>query len=251
MSINRATLLVGATSVLFAVALLVGGAWPIWLRTLIGIPFVLLLPGQAAMLTVDPNGRLDVAESFTLAVGLSISLVILLGVAMASTVGLTAGGMIVAIATTTLVALIVANIRTDSWSREAPPPTRRNPGWRAVFGTLILLGCAVLILAVSIPYPGASRSGSTVQLWGLVNGSRDGVSIEANNVSAPSARYVLTVSQGDRMIARQEFIMNPGTAHIFIVRPAALWTTAAPVEAALTDVRGVVPARTISVWTTR
>ena len=109
----------------------------------------------------------------------------------------------------------------------------------------------MLILAVSIPYPGASRSGSTVQLWGLANRSHDGVTIEANNVNAPSDRYALTVSQGGRMISRQEFTMNPGTAHIFIVRPAALWTTTAPVEAALTDARGVVPPRTISVWTTR
>ena len=248
MSRNRAILLVGVATVVFAAVLLLAGNGLVWLRALVGIPFVLLLPGLAAMLTVDPDGRLDVAESFALAVGLSISVTMLLGVALATVLGLSAVGMIAALTTGTLAALIVALIRTGSSRRRTP--TRRNPGWRAAYGTLVLVACALLILAISIPDAGVTQSGPTVQLWGLPGKSGDGLRIGVNNVNAPSQHYRLTIEQGDRVISTQEFDMQAGTAHIFVVKQAALPTTTSPVVGVLTDTSGVVAQRTISVWAT-
>ena len=249
MSRNRAILLVGVATVVFAAALLLAGNGLVWLRALVGIPFVLLLPGLAAMLTVDPDGRLDVAESFALAVGLSISVTMLLGVALATVPGLSAVGMIAALTATTLAALVVARIRTGSPSHRRTP-TRRNPGWRAAYGTLVLVACALLILAISIPDVGVTQSGPTVQLWGLPGKSGDGLRIGVNNVNAPSQHYRLTIEQGDRVISTQEFDMQAGTAHIFVVKKAALPTTTSPVVGVLTDTSGVVAQRTISVWVT-
>ena len=251
MSRNRAILLVAVATVVFAAVLLLAGDGLVWLRALVGIPFVLLLPGLAAMLTVDPDGRLDVAESFALAVGLSVSVTMLLGVALAIVIGLTAVGMIAALTVTTLCALAVARIRTGSSSPRHQTPTRRNPGWRAAYGTLVLVACALLILAVSIPDAGVTQSGPTVQLWGLPNPAGDGLRIGANNVNAPSQHYRLTIQQGDHLISRQEFEMKAGSAHVFVVRKSAMATVTAPVVGVLTDTSGIVAQRTISVWPTR
>ena len=250
MSRNRAILLVGVAAAVFAAVLLLAGDGLVWLRALVGIPFVLLLPGLAAMLTVDPDGRLDVAESFALAVGLSISVTMLLGVALATMIGLSAVGMIAALTVATLGALVVARVRTGSSSPRHQTPTRRNPGWRAAYGTLVLVACALLILAVSIPDAGVTQSGPTVQLWGLPDKSGDGVRIGVNNVNAPSHDYRLTIQQGDRVISRQDFEMKSGSAHIFVVRKSAMGTETAPIVAALTDMSGIVAQRTISVWPT-
>ena len=249
MSRNRAILLVAVATVICAAILLLASTGPVWLRTVIGIPFVLLFPGQAAMLTVDPDGRLDLAEGFALSVAVSISVTMLLGVGLASSIGLTAVGMIAALTVATLLALVVARIRTGSSSHRRIP-TRRNPGWRAAYGTLLLLALALLILLISVPDAGVTRGAPTVQLWGLPYKSGDGLQIGANNVNATSRHYRLVVAQGGRLISQQEFDMQAGTAHIFVVKKSATWTTNSPVTGVLTDTAGVVAPRSISVWTT-
>jgi hypothetical protein len=231
-----------------AAVLLLAGSGLVWLRALVGIPFTLLFPGQAAMLTVDPDGRLDVAEWFALSVGLSISITMLLAVALASTIGLGTVAIIAALVVTTLLALVVARMRTGS-STQRRIPNRRNPGWRAAYGTLLLLACTLLILVISVPDATVTQAGPTVQLWGLPDKSGDGLRIGANNVNAESQLYRLTVEQGGRVISQQDFDMRAGTAHIFVVKKSAMWTTTAPIVGVLSDLTGIVPPRRISVWT--
>ncbi len=99
MSRNRAVFLLAIITALCAAVLMFVNVGFVWLRVLIGIPFVLLLPGQALMLFVDPDGQLGGFEWFALAVGASISLTTLVGMGLAaSPLGLNADYLVAGLA---------------------------------------------------------------------------------------------------------------------------------------------------------
>ena len=233
-----------------ALLLTVSDSW-VWLRVIVGVPFLLLLPGHAVMLYVDPEGRLGVAEWFVLAVGTSISMTMLVCLGLAGTIGLSAHGTVVAVAATTLIALVVASLRNTDDLPRGTVPGRRHPGRRLAWGAAALLACVLFVGVLSIPFGTSAEATQTVQLWGLPNSTAGSLSIGARNVDATSHTYVLTIAQQGQLISRQEFDLPAGKTRVFLVQRSALLTAGAPVTGELVDTKGAVAKRSISVWVTR
>lgn len=249
MSQNRAIIFAAVTTAVAAASLLFADTGLVWLRLLFGIPFVLLLPGHAVMLFVDPEGRLGGYEWFAFSVGTSIALTTLLGMGLASSsVGLTRDGMVMALTAATLLTLFAATVRTFSRPQRRLMPIRRSPIQRALFNLMALAVCTLLVVMVSISGASTSDAGHVVQLWGLPNQSDASIRIGVNNVNAVSQHYQLTITQAGRLISEQEMDLPPGTGRIFEVKKSATWTNSAPVAAELTDIGGLAPPRSISVW---
>jgi len=250
MSRRRAILLVTIVIALAATFLVFANPAWVWLRVLVGIPFVLLLPGQAIMLFIDPDGRLGGFEWFTLCVALSIALTTLLGMGLAaSTAGLTTSGIVAALTVVAFLALLAAQTQTSSVPDSRATQTRRNSVQRASSGALALLACTLVILLLTIPGLGAGTTGRVVQLWGLPDGA-GGLRIGTKNINTTSQHYHLTIEQGGRLISEQQFDIPAGTQRIFEVKKTATWTKGSPVTAVLTAADPRVAPRSISVWTT-
>jgi len=251
MNRDRTAIVVAIITVACAALLLaVSDSW-VWLRVIVGVPFLLLLPGHAVMLYVDPEGRLGVAEWFVLAVGMSISVTMLVCLGLSGTIGLSAHGTIVAVAAATLVALVVASLRTTNDLPRGKVPGRRDPGRRLAWGAAALLACVLFVGVLSIPFGTNAEATQTVQLWGLPDKAAGSLSIGARNVDATSHRYVLTIAQQGQLISRQEFDLPAGKTRVFLVQRSALLNVDAPVTGELVDTSGAVGRRTISVWVTR
>jgi hypothetical protein len=251
MNRDRAAIIIALITIACAALLLAVSASWVWLRVIVGVPFLLLLPGHAVMLYVDPEGRLGVTEWFVLAVGVSISVTMLVCLGLAGTLGLSARGTIVAVAVTTLVALVVASLRTTDELPRGKVPGRRNPGRRLAWGTAAILACVLFVGVLSIPFGTNAEATQTVQLWGLPDKAAGSLSIGARNVDATSHRYVLTIAQQGQLISRQEFDLPAGKTRVFLVQRSALLTADAPVTGELVDPGGTVAKRNISVWITR
>jgi hypothetical protein len=248
MSQNRAILLTSIAAVIAATILIFAGPGSLWLRMIVGVPFVLLLPGHAVMLYIDTEARFGGFEWFALAVGTSIALTTLVGMGLASSAaGLTAAGMVVALLVVVLLTLAAAGTRSASQPPRRQLPTHRGSLQRASYGALGLIVCALVIIAISMSSVGTSRT-QVVQLWGLPDSAGDGVRIGATNVDAKSRHYSLVIEQGGRLISRQGLQLPAGAGHVFEVRKSATWTSSAPVSAVLTDLDGAVSPRSVSVW---
>jgi hypothetical protein len=247
MSRDKSMLIVAVITVCCAAILLLAAGGPVWLRVAIGVPFVFILPGQAMLLFVDPDGRLGSFEWATWSVGVSIAITALVGMGLAASFGLSARGMIVSLTLVTLLALLAARSHARGEPDRLAAVTRRNPVWRTAFGALGLLSCTLLILALTIPGTGATQRGQTVQLWGLPD-KVGGLRIGAVNVDAASKHFRLTIEQGGRLISQQSFDLPAGSSRLFVVKESATWTRSAPVAAVLTDTDNALSPRTISVW---
>ena len=251
MTRNRAIFLVATATAIVGIGLLLAEQGPVWLRVLFGLPFVLLLPGHALMLLVDPAERLGRAEWFALSLGASISITIFSGMALATTsFGLNASGMVLLLTVLTLALSFAARAQTPAELLEAVPSPRRNPELRAVINTLVLMTCVLLVLMAMTSGVGADGRGSIVQLWG-VPAKSGGVRIGANNINAPSDSYRVVIEQEGRLISKQVFNMPPGGGRVFEIKKSATFTTRSPNTATLADVSGEVATRTVSVWMNR
>ena len=216
-----------------------------WLRVAVAVPLVMLVPGHAAMLLIDPERRLGALEWFALSVGASLAATMILRDGtrrMARSHGRADGhGARVA----TLLLLVAALLVPAPETVAAGGSTAR----RAAAAALALVACTAAVLLLSVPRATESGPG-TVQLWGLPDAA-GGLRIGARNIDATSGRYHLSLQQGGGTITQQEVDMPVGAERIFEVKASATWTKSAPVTAVLTDVSGKLPPRTVSVWPTR
>jgi hypothetical protein len=236
MSRNRTLLALAIATALGAAVLLLAGDGLVWLRVVLGIPFALLLPGQAVMLFVDSEGNVSGFELAT--------------IALAATVGVATGGVVAAIAAVTMLSLVAAALRAGNEPSRRPQASRRDLAHGAWLGALALLGCTAAVLLLSIPGLSGSRSAQVVQLWGLPDTADGSLRIGVNNVDATSLHYTLKIEQGGRLVSVQQLVLPAGKDRLFIVKRSALWTASEPVAAVLTDSSGAVATRSISVWTT-
>lgn len=241
---SRDFLIVGVMTAASTVALTLAPASFVWLRVAIGLPFALLLPGLGLMLMCDPERRLGGLEWFALSLGGSLAITAFAAMSLAATVGLTAQGATAVLAVMTLGEVMIA--WAVSLLTQTETVRTRGAAWDAWMGSAALVAGALLVLALSVPQDTTTSRGTT-QLWG-VPGSTGDVRIGARNVDAPSARFLLTVDQGGRMITTQRIDMPAGTQALFDVKASAMPLPRAPITAVLTDERGTVGLRTISVW---
>jgi len=246
MSTRWGSATVACATALAAATLLLVPADLTWARVLVGVPFVLFLPGSAVMFVFDPDRRLGRLAWLALSVAASVVVAMFAGIALAASVGLTAERAVAALTVVTLIAIAF------DWTRSRPRPESLSE-WRGVAGdvaggALAVLACALVVMALSIPRDTTTGPGTT-QLWALPDSS-GGLSVGVRNVDAASERYLLTIEQGGRMITQQRVDMPKGTEALFEVKRSAALTLSAPVIAVLSDESGIVAPRTVRTWTT-
>jgi hypothetical protein len=250
MTRDRALLMLALTTLACGLALVLVPEQIVWARTLLGIPFAMLLPGAAAMLLVDPDGRVGLTEWFALAVSVSVSVTVLTGMGLALAGHLNTPAIVVVLGVLTLAVLTVASFRPEPSTAGRVLLRRRNPVWRAALSLGGLLLCTGLALALSFPDPFTAHSGHVIQLWGLPDAAEGGLRIGTNNVNSASSHFRLTISQAGRQISATDVDLPTGTSHVYVVKRSALWTAKEPVVATLAETTGAESTRTISVWTT-
>lgn len=130
------------------------GSLPSAAATLLAVPLCLIVPGYLASLAALPRGRLLPAERTMYTLALSISIVILCGLLLDVTTGITTAGWAVTIAASTVVAALIAIARN-------PPIVAMPLHMRSGVGTgsIATLAVAVLVTggAVAVAGVGAKR----------------------------------------------------------------------------------------------
>jgi len=235
-----------AVTVIYAILARMGSD-PTPLRVLLGIPFVFLLPGHALTLLVDPRGRLDRLEWFTVAIGSSLSIAVLVGLVLAdSRTGFTPGGWLSMLWGATLLLVVAA-----AWPHKSSPTTllpEVRTTARYLPSAALLIGCLMVILAALTPVaPPARGIGDVLQLWVLPTTDGLGARVGVDNLTDTSTSYLLKVTQRGKVLSQQRLDMSAKTNRIIEVQPRATEATAAPIVAELSDINRVV-LRRVSLW---
>jgi len=227
-------------------------AGPPWLRFALATPLVALLPGYALMLAIRPDWHPGGIERFTIAIGTSLSLTMLVGLLLAvSPFGLSRVAWILALGTITLGANFVATGR----STDHEPFSLSNLRPRLtplVVAALLVTGAA--ILGVQVVKDGETRAvrPDIVQLWMLPSpGAADGsVDIGVANVVSTTTRFNLRVLRGNTIESDTVLAVDVGRTKHVTLHPSSDTTPAPPVEAELVALDGNARPRKVSLWPT-
>lgn len=209
---DRTQLLAAALATILAVALTALELPIPLIRALVGAPLILLLPGYALVRAVRPAGGLQPGEGLTAAVGLSLTLTILVGTLLHwSPWGVRALPAALILGGITLAGIAGALARAGAGAPgRALPPLR--PSQQARLGLALAVGCGAILVA----YLGAMqqpRPGFT-QLWALpAPGVADTYELGMWSQEAAPVRFRLTVNQGEQILQQWEPItLRPGEA---------------------------------------
>ena len=191
------------------------------LGIVVSIPLVLLLPGAALLAATLPGNRLSLAERLMLSLGLSLSLSVLVGLALNWTVhDFGREHWLVGLGAVTVIALGIALTRSRSQvikTKRLPQPidssrgasigsetarrwtvTRRDVALLAIAGMLGTSAVLVARLGTRImPREGYS------QLWMLpVEGSADQVQLGIHSFELADQSFLLDVGEGGTILQR-------------------------------------------------
>jgi len=162
------------------------------------LPLVFFLPGYVAMVALFPRRPFTI-ESLVYSIGISISIVILVGLFENYTVwGLLPESWVVFLGDGTLTLCVIALIRR--WSQ--PSSLSINP-WHMSRRSVLLLSVASLIAisAIAISSAGAKQQAQTqfTQLW-LVPGQQHTVSLGIQNDEPRTLLYTLRLVDGNNVL---------------------------------------------------
>jgi uncharacterized membrane protein len=182
------------------------------IRAASAILLLLALPGCATALALFPRRSDDVARMLLLTFGLSMSLDVLVALALNLTVGLTASTWAIALAAVTGTACVVGLRRSTG---DAPAVPRAFPRLRrsdAVLGVLATVGICVAIVVGRTPLPATNAQGYTA-LW-LVPVDRGGsprIRVGVTSGEVHHMTYRLVVRSGAHVIYEDpEIELAPG-----------------------------------------
>jgi len=243
-----------STATVFAVVLLALVAPDAqWLRLMVGLPLVLLLPGRAIVMAFDPHRRLGEVERFAISIALSISLTIGCGMLLASSpLTLSAGGCVFALAAITLVSEAVALNRcdedADAVDIRRPLRTVRVP----VVAVALSLGAMLLVTGIAVGRAGfRPSSGELVQMWMLPDTTRDdgGVEIGVEKRISAASNFTLQYFQGSETASDTPLVLQRGTSVVFTRAPLITSAENAPaIESRLTADNGRTRSHSVSWW---
>ena len=221
-----------------------------FLRLVVSVPLVFILPGLAILSAWDPKRELGRVERFTISVALSISLTIGLGMLLAlSPMGLSTGGCLLMLSVVTFAgnALALSRGAEDFRSPEGPSATLRPL-------LPIAVSLAAVALLVGITLAGGTyrpSSGELVQLWMLPDAAETSgrVKVGATRRVSDTSRFRLEYSQGSTTASDTQFELEPGQSMAFPVElPAGTPDTASPLTARLTGVDTPTQSRSVTRW---
>jgi hypothetical protein len=249
MSRNHSIVYAAAVLLVLTLLLYFGGGM-FGMSVVLGIPFLLVIPGYSAMLFVDPESRTGGFEWFALTVALSISITATVGIALGMSVGITQRGVIETVAAASALLLFAASMRSGSDAARRPQPMRRTPVRRAMWATVALLACTGITLWLSLPHEDTARSANVVQLWAIRDVAEGGLRIGVTNVDAANTSYRLTITQSGRSISDTPLRVAAGATEVVYVNRSELASGTAPVSAVVRDTSAsaTVSPRKVSVW---
>ncbi len=171
------------------------------------LPLVLVLPGYALTSALFPNRSLGVPERLVFSLGLSLTIVILGGLALNWTpFGLRASSWAVLLAGITLGASAVALLRRRGQSVSVPGWLRvGNVGLTFRWGLLLGLAAAIVCGAVAVSIIGAERQSYAgfTELWILPAGGANPenvVRLGVNNMESTAMEYRLDVNVDGKVV---------------------------------------------------
>ena len=171
------------------------------------LPLVLVLPGYALTSALFPNRSLGVPERLVFSLGLSLSIVILGGLALNWTpFGLRASSWAVLLSGITLGASAVALVRRQEQSMSAPGWLRvGNVGFTLRRGLLLGLAAAIVCGAVAVSIIGAERQSYAgfTELWILPAGganAENAVRLGVSNMESTAREYRLDVNVDGKVV---------------------------------------------------
>ena len=246
------------TAVLAAALLALFAPAAVWLRLVVGLPLVVLLPGYAIVAAFDPEHELGFAERSASSIVLSIVLTIACGMLLAiSPLKLSTAGSLLVLGVVTIVGNAIASHRAPRGRLAQPEHPVLEGGARRAFTLpviVIALGLAAALLVVAGTVRSARftpSSGELVQLWMLPDNAHKngGVEIGVDNRISTTSRFTLQYFQGSVNGTDTAFTLNPGASRLF-TRPPLLEATVSvpPMEAELRTADGGGRTRSVSWW---
>lgn len=258
MSARRTALLGGMVVAAGAIVLaLVHG--PAWLRTVFGLPLVLLVPGYGLIEAIDPSGRIRAAERLTLALGTSMAIAILTGLLLsASPAGMRTETWL---GTLGLFALLTSLFGLQrACSVTSARPASRRPALRSALGAgLLFVACVAVALALVTSHAerpiGSERSVeqgrvSVLQMW-VVPGERAASGDVLVGIENPAGRSLdcrLVVTQGDQVLQETELSLPSGYSGTVSVPSGSAGPAGLPLRIVLTDADDNEVLRSLSIW---
>jgi uncharacterized membrane protein len=177
------------------------------LRILVSLPLALLLPGYALTSALFPNRVLGVPERLVMAIGLSLTVLVLAGILL----NYTPGGLQT---TTWVIWLYGFTIAVAIWAL-----LRRSKSENAIQGTpvpvftlreglLIVTACALTAASLLISYRGVENQPQPgfTQLWILPGESPDSVQVGIRNAEQHVMIYRLVILMDGQMLVQWPFI---------------------------------------------
>lgn len=246
----------GRSLIISSVVVLAGAAAALlvphldYVRLVFGAPAVTLLPGWGLVVLLDPFERLGRLERFSLAVGLSLSITVLLGLVLAITpAGLTRGVWIVTLGSITLSINAVAGRSSRHAGASWPAGRLRTLPVAVAIGAIAFMSVGAVLISNSGPVP--PPSGSILQLWALPHpGRTDGtVQVGVSNLISPAETYSLKVTQAGKVLAERTIVVPVGSSQLLLVRPSSVATPGEAMEAVLTTFGDAGLRRSVRVWT--
>jgi hypothetical protein len=189
-------------------------------RTLAGLPLVLVVPGHTLVALLWRGHPLGLAERAALAVGISLALAALSGLALNWTArGFGGAQSTVLLGTISLAALAGGAVR-DQLDGAAPPALPR-PGlaMRLLGGTALLL--AVAAVAFSVRSAAQERGPGFTQAW-LVPGSAGRLDLGVENDQGGAETYRLVLTAGGQTVRQWPAVR---------LRPGQRWSASATLPA--------------------
>lgn len=183
------------------------------LRMIIGLPFVLIVPGYAITAAAFPKQDLEKPERLLLSLGLSLATIIIGGLLLYLTWGLHTGSWVILLLTVTLVASVIAAVRRERGLDKGPTAFRLSIG----VGQLFLFGLAALLTIAAIglartPLPLQNVQGYT-ELWMLPANGNIGnvVRLGVTSMETATTTYSLRVQLDGQVIQEWSDIqLTPG-----------------------------------------
>jgi len=163
---RQSDLLLGIILTLVLLGLAAFGFFPPIVVGILALPFILLVPGNALISAIFPESSLSKLERFLFAIGLSLAVVILSGLALnISPWGLQTNSWLNILSVITLVASVIA-----IWRREKIPAKESTPErFYLPARQVLLLGLALLVIGFSLNLTLTPRSPDNSQgytsLW--------------------------------------------------------------------------------------
>jgi len=191
---------------------------PDWVRTLLLLPVLLLVPGYALAAAIFPPRYITIGERLTLVAVCSIGTWVLGGLLLQSAFGLDRGLWLGLLLATTLVSCVIAQSRRDATPVEVEPPHRDLPRPGAVAIVAGALAVATCVAAIAVASDGAQRQlerSHFTALWITApdaGPARPGGSaaIGVQNHEHRSLVYRLRVSRAGEMLSERSFRLADG-----------------------------------------